>query len=174
MINNPGYFFFSKDLLKDSLRGRPAQGGPPARRRNRHLDLGNEQFDLITVFMGYHDLYWVDESNGWPKINAGGVLDQLNRALKPGGKLLIVDHAAKERTGTSAATHLHRIDEAFAGKDIASHGFLFEKAWPGYRSSIDDHTKEVFDESIRHKTDRFTHLYRKKSTPAHSTGVVSM
>ena len=162
LINNPGYFFFSKDLLKvrfadgrlKEVRQRVGETG--------NLDLGSEQFDLIIIFMGYHDLYWVDESNGWPKINAGGVLDQLNRALKPGGKLLIVDHAAKEGTGTSAATDLHRIDEAFARKDIASHGFLFEKAWPGYRSSTDDHTKEVFDESIRHKTDRFTHLYRKQ------------
>jgi predicted methyltransferase len=162
LVNNPGYFYFSKDGLKErfadgrlkEIRQRVVETG--------NLDLGSEQFDLIVLFMGYHDLYWVDESNGWPKIDAGGVLDQLNRALKPGGKLLVVDHAAKEGSGSSAATELHRIDEAFARKDIASHGFLVEKAWPGYRSSTDDHTKEVFDASIRGKTDRFTHLYRKQ------------
>ena len=100
LVNNPGYFFFSKDGLKErfadgrlkDIRQRVVETG--------NLDLGSEQFDLIFIFMGYHDLYWVDESNGWPKIDAGGVLDQLNRALKPGGKLLIVDHAAKEGTGT--------------------------------------------------------------------------
>jgi predicted methyltransferase len=162
LVNNPGYFYFSKDGLKErfadgrlkDIRQRVVETG--------NLDLGSGQFDLIFIFMGYHDLYWVDESNGWPKIDAGGVLDQLNRALKPGGKLLVVDHAAKEGTGSSAATDLHRIDEDFARKDIASHGFLVEKAWPGYRSSTDDRTKEVFDASIRGKTDRFTHLYRKQ------------
>jgi len=162
LVNNPGYFYFSKDGLKErfadgrlkDVRQRVVETG--------NLDLGSGQFDLIVIFMGYHDLYWVDESNGWPKIDAGGVLDQLNRALKPGGKLLIVDHAAKEGSGSSAASGLHRIEEAFARKDITSHGFVVEKTWPGYRSSTDDHSKEVFDASIRGKTDRFTHLYRKQ------------
>jgi predicted methyltransferase len=161
LINNPGYYFFSKDGIKErfadgrmkEIRQRVVETG--------NLDMGSGQYDLIVIFMGYHDLYWVDESNGWPKIDAGGVLDQLNRALKPGGKLLIVDHAAKEGTGSAAAQDLHRIDEDFARKDITSHGFLVEKAWHGYRNSQDDHSKQVFDESIRGKTDRFTHLYRK-------------
>ena len=162
LVNNPGYFYFSKDGLKErfadgrlkDVRQRVVETGD--------LDLGSAQFDLIVLFMGYHDLYWIDESNGWPKIDAGRVLDQLNSALKPGGKLLVVDHAAKEGTGSSAAQDLHRIEEAFARKDIASHGFLLEEAWPGYRNSTDDHSKEVFDASIRGKTDRFTHLYRKQ------------
>ena len=162
LVNNPGYYFFSRDGLKErfaegrlkDIRQRVVETG--------NLDLGSEQFDLIMIFMGYHDLYWVDEANGWPKIDAGGVLDQLNRALKPGGKLLIVDHAAKEGTGSSAASDLHRIDEDFAKKDITSHGFQVEKTWPGYRNSTDDHSKDVFDKSIRGKTDRFTHLYRKQ------------
>jgi predicted methyltransferase len=162
LVNNPGYYFFSRDGLKErfaegrlkDIRQRVVETG--------NLDLGSGQFDLIMIFMGYHDLYWVDEANGWPKIDAGGVLDQLNRALKPGGKLLIVDHAAKEGTGSSAASDLHRIDEDFAKKDITSHGFVVEKTWPGYRNSTDDHSKDVFDKSIRGKTDRFTYLYRKK------------
>jgi predicted methyltransferase len=162
LVNNPGYFYFSKDGLKErfadgrlkDVRQRVVETG--------NLDLGEGQYDLILMFMGYHDLYWIDESNGWPKIDAGGVLDQLNRALKPGGKLLIVDHAAKEGSGSSAAGELHRIDEDFTKKDIAAHGFLFEKAWHGYRNGKDDYAKGVFDPAVRGKTDRFTHLYRKQ------------
>jgi predicted methyltransferase len=162
LVNNPGYFYFSKDGLKErfadgrlkDVRQRVVETG--------NLDLGSAQYDMIVIFMGYHDLYWVDESNGWPKIDAGGVLDQLNRALKPGGKLLIVDHAAKEGSGSSAAQDLHRIDEDFAKKDIAAHGFLFEKGWHGYRNGKDDYAKGVFDPAVRGKTDRFTHLYRKQ------------
>jgi len=111
--------------------------------------------------MSYHDIHWVDEGQGWPAIDAGAFLDQLHRALKPGGKLLIVDNAAAADTGTAAVNTLHRIDEAFTKKDISAHGFLLEKAWHGYRNTTDDHTKLVFDEAIRGKTDRFTHLYRK-------------
>ena len=124
--------------------------------------MGSGEYDLILIFMGYHDLYWVDEKEGWPKIDADNFLKQLNAALKPGGKLLIVDHVAKEGTGSSAAQDLHRIDEAFTKKDFTSHGFQFEKACTGYRNTTDDHTKMVFDAAIRGKTDRFAHLYRKQ------------
>jgi predicted methyltransferase len=161
LVNNSPYWNFSREDLKTRFADKRLPNVTPRVVETRDLDLGAGQYDLIVIFMSYHDLYWVDESNGWPAIDAGGFLDQLNRALKPGGKLLIVDHAAKAGTGKSAAQDLHRIDEAFAKKDIASHGFLFEKAWPGYRNTTDDYSKDVFDKSIRGKTDRFTHLYRK-------------
>ncbi len=107
-------------------------------------------------------LYYVDEKDGWPGIDASGFLDQLRAALKPGGRLLIVDHAAAAGSGNAPAQALHRIDEAFAKKDIASHGFELEKTWDGYRNPGDDLTKLVFDPAVRGKTDRFTHLYRKR------------
>ena len=161
LVNNVGYFGFAKDDLKERFKdGRLAE----VKRRvveTPAMNLGKDQYDLILIFMGYHDLYWIDETNGWPKIDAGLVLDQLHASLKPGGHLLIVDHAAKEGSGSSAAQDLHRIDEAFTKKDITGHGFLFEKAFTGYRNSTDDHSKMVFDAAIRGKTDRFAHLYRK-------------
>lgn len=162
LVNNPGYFNFGKDDLKTRFGdGRLKE----VKRRVfelSNMDLGREQFDLITIYLSYHDIYWVDEEGyGWPKIDADRFLTQLHDALKPGGKLLIVDHAAVAGTGKSAAQDLHRIDEAFTKKDIAAHGFLLEKAWPNLRNSADDHTKGVFDEAIRGKTDRFTHLYRR-------------
>jgi predicted methyltransferase len=126
------------------------------------LKLGRGNFDIIVIFMSYHDLYYVDEKDGWPAIDASGFLDQLHAALKPGGRLLIVDHAAADGSGNASAQALHRIDEAFAKKDIASHGFELEKTWDGYRNPGDDLTKLVFDPAVRGKTDRFTHLYRKR------------
>ena len=163
LVNNPGYFNFGKDDLKTRFGdGRLKE----VKRRVfelSNMDLGRGQFDLITIYLSYHDIYWVDEEGyGWPKVDADRFLTQLHEALKPGGKLLIVDHAAVAGTGKSAAQDLHRIDEAFTKKDIAGHGFLLEKSWPNLRNSADDHTKDVFDEAIRGKTDRFTHLYRRR------------
>jgi len=123
------------------------------------MKLGRSTFDMIVIFMSYHDLYWVNEKAGWPAINAGGFLDQLQAALKPGGRLLIVDHAAAAGTQSASAQILHRIEEAFAKQDIESHGFKLEKTWDGYRNPSDDLSKNVF--FMRGKTDRFTHLYRK-------------
>ena len=47
--------------------------------------------------MSYHDLFYADPLNGWPKIDEPHFLDQIYTALKPGGAFLIVDHAAKSR-----------------------------------------------------------------------------
>ncbi|HYM35177.1 MAG TPA: class I SAM-dependent methyltransferase, partial [Steroidobacteraceae bacterium] len=126
------------------------------------LKLGNSTFDMILIFMSYHDLYWADEKSGWPAINASGFLDQLQAALKPGGRLVIVDHAAVAGTKSASAQTLHRIDEEFAKQDIESHGFKLEKTWDGYRNPADDLSKPMYDPSVRGKTDRFTQLYRKR------------
>jgi predicted methyltransferase len=163
LVNNPGYFNFAKDDLKERFGNDRLKEVERRVFETSYMDLGREQFDLIAIYLSYHDIYWVDEQvYGWPKVDTDGFLKRLHDALKPGGKLLIVDHAAVAGTGKAPAQDLHRIDEAFTKKDIASHGFLLEKSWPGLRNSADDHTKNVFDPAIQGKTDRFTHLYRKQ------------
>jgi len=161
LVNNEGYANFAKDDIKARIAGGRLKEVKQLVGPTNNLGLGKEQYDLIEIFMSYHDLYWVDEKEGWPKIDADNFLKQLHTALKPGGKLLIVDHAAKAGTGSSAAQDLHRIDEEFAKKDFTSHGFKLEKTWDGLRNSADDHTKQVFDPAVRGKTDRFTQLYVK-------------
>lgn len=162
LVNNEGYAAFAKDDIKARFANGRLKGVKQVVAPTNNLGLGKDEFDLIEIFMSYHDIYWVDEKEGWPKIDADNFLEQLHAALKPGGKLLVVDHAAKAGTGSSAAQTLHRIDEEFAKKDITSHGFRLEKTWDGLRNPADDHSKQVFDPSIRGKTDRFTQLYVKR------------
>jgi len=88
--------------------------------RSDALGLGDNVLDGAVIVMSYHDLYWVDEKEGWPKVDAAKFLDQIARALKPGGVLLMVDHSAKAGTDSSAAQTLHRIDEQFAVADFAA------------------------------------------------------
>lgn len=162
LANNSPYWNFSKDDLKTRFADGRLQNVTPRVVETGALDLGSGQYDLVVIFMAYHDLYWVEEEGGWPAIDADGFLKQLHTALKPGGRLLVVDHSAKAGSGKAPAQNLHRIDEEFAKQDITSHGFELEKTWDGYRDSGDDRTKMVFDPAIRGKTDRFTHLYRKR------------
>jgi predicted methyltransferase len=162
LVNNVGYWNYSKDLLKERFKDGRLKQVKQRVVETPAMGLGKDQFDLIVIYLSYHDIYWVEEEAGWPKIDADRFLTQLHDSLKPGGHLLIVDHAAVEGSGSSAASTLHRIEEAFTKKDITSHGFALEKTWNGLRNSADDHTKNVFDDSIRGKTDRFTHLYRKQ------------
>ncbi|HEY8265406.1 MAG TPA: hypothetical protein VIG03_02445, partial [Steroidobacteraceae bacterium] len=154
------------NFAKDDIKARFADGRLKEVKqlvgKTSDLGMGKDKYDFIMIFMSYHDIYWVDEKEGWPKIDADNFIKQLYAALKTGGKLLIVDHAAKAGTGSAAAQDLHRIDEEFAKNDFTHHGFALEKTWDGLRNASDDHSKKVFDPAIRGKTDRFTQLYRKK------------
>lgn len=161
LVNNPGYDGFGKKGWTARLSGNRLPNvqhvvGPTAA-----LGMGEGTLDGAVIVMSYHDLYWVDDKEGWPKVDAGQVMDQVAAALKPGSVLLVVDHSAKEGTGSSTAQTLHRIDERYAIADWRAHGLQWEASSPVLRNADDDRSKVVFDKSIRGKTDRFVHLYRK-------------
>ena len=161
LVNNPPYAAFAKE----GLATRFADDRLPNVHRsvvpNEALGLGRNALDGALIVMSYHDLYYVDPAQGWPAVDAGAFIDQIVAALKPGGRLLIVDHAAREGSGSADAQTLHRIDEAFAVRDFKAHGLDFVGSIAVLRNPEDDSTKNVFDPAIRGRTDRFVHLYRK-------------
>jgi len=161
LVNNTGYENFGRKGLATRLADNRLPNVRHIVGPSDALGMGEDVLDGAVVVMSYHDLYWVDDKQGWPKIDAGQFLDQVVRALKPGGVLLVVDHSARQGTGSSAAQDLHRIDEQFAIADFRKHGLQWEAAIPVLRNADDDRGKNVFDPAIRGKTDRFVHLYRK-------------
>jgi predicted methyltransferase len=164
LVNNAPYANFAGDDLKTRFP-KDKNRLPNVERttvESCNLLLEDNTLDAAMIVMSYHDLYHADPKGGWPPIDAANFLRQIHRALKPGGAFLIVDHSAKSGTGKAPAQELHRIDEAFAKKDIASHGFVFESSYEGLRNPADDRGVMVFDPKVRGKTDRFVHLYRKK------------
>jgi predicted methyltransferase len=106
-------------------------------------------------------LYWVDPTNEWPKIDTSGVLDQLVRALKPGGVLLLVDHSAKPGSGTTAASSLHRIEESYAVKDFESRGLKAAAKSDLLRRPDDARDQISYKGPAVGKTDRFVLVFRK-------------
>ena len=161
LVNNTGYENFGKKGLGERLANNRLPNVQYIVGPSDALGMGENVLDGAVIVMSYHDLYWVDEKEGWTKIDAGQFLDQVVRALKPGGVLLVVDHSAKEGTGSSDAQTLQRIDEQFAIADFRKHGLVLETTSPVLRNEADDRSKNVFDPAIRGKTDRFVHLYRK-------------
>jgi len=161
LVNNTGYEAFGKKALAERLANDRLPNVVHVVGPSTALGMGENVLDGAVIVMSYHDLYWVDEKEGWPKIDADQFLDQIVRALKPGGVLLVVDHSAKSGTGSNDAQTLHRIDEQFAIADFRKHGLQWEAAMPMLRNPDDDRSKNVFDPAIRGKTDRFVHLYRK-------------
>jgi len=161
LVNNPGYDGFGKKGYTERLAGNRLPNVTHVVGPSDALGLGTDVLDGAVIVMSYHDLYWVDEKQGWQKVDAGRFLDQIAAALKPGGALVVVDHSAKDGTGSAAAQDLHRIEEQFAIADFRAHGLQWEAAIPVLRNPADDRSKNVFDPAIRGKTDRFVHLYRK-------------
>jgi len=161
LVNNGPYVAFAGDDLKSRFEKGRLPNVERSVVESCNLLLGENTLDAAMIVMSYHDLYYADPKQGWPPIDAGNFLDQVHRAVKPGGAFLIVDHAAKADTDKSAAQDLHRIEEAFAKRDIASHGFVLEGTYDGLRNPADDKGVPVFEPKVRGKTDRFVHLYRK-------------
>src|SRR5271156_3175840 len=126
-----------------------------------HMNLPAHSLDAVLLIKVYHDLYWVSSKDEWPAINVDSVLTQLAHALKPGGKLLLVDHSAKAGTGASAATPLHRIDEAYAIKDFEAHGFKVVAKSDLLRRADDARDQLTYKGPMVGKTDRFVVVFRK-------------
>ncbi len=116
-----------------------------------------EPVDVIWTSQNYHDLH--DPFMGKPDM---ATLDkQLFDALKPGGTLIVLDHAAAAGTGISNTDDLHRIDPAVVKSELTAAGFQFEGESDVLRNPADDHTKGIYDPSIKGHTDRFIYKFRK-------------
>ena len=47
------------------------------------MNLGTGTLDSVLLVKVYHDMYWEDAKNGWPKVNVPKVLDQLAAPILP-------------------------------------------------------------------------------------------
>lgn len=126
------------------------------------MNLAPASLDAMLLIKIYHDLYWVDPKGEWPKIDVPSVLDQVARALKPGGVVLVVDHSAKPGTGKADASSLHRIDEVFARKDFELHGFELAAQSDLLRRPDDKRDLLSYDGPGLNHTDRFVMVFRKR------------
>jgi predicted methyltransferase len=161
MINNAAFDHWSEGPLQARLQ--------PGRLGNvehetldlNHMNLAPASVDAVFLIKVYHDLYWVDSGNDWPKVDTGSVLDQLVRALKPGGVLLLVDHSAKAGSGATAASGLHRIEESYAIKDFESRGLKVVAKSDLLRRPDDARDQVSYKGPALGKTDRFVLVFRK-------------
>ena len=80
----------------------PAAGLPP--------------LDLITFLFAYHDTTYME-------VDRAQMDRKLFAALKPGGVLVIADHAAKQGADITVGKTLHRIDESTVRRELEAAGF---------------------------------------------------
>jgi len=163
MLNNAAFDGFAGDDRKNRLAGNRLPNVEYRIVDLDHMDLGAATLDAIVLCKVYHDLYWVDAKGefGWPKIDVPAVLDQLARALKPGGVLLLVDHSAKAGHGNADASTLHRIEEAYARGDFEKRGLQVVATSDLLRRPDDARDQVTYKGPMLGKTDKFVLVFRK-------------
>jgi predicted methyltransferase len=161
-VNNVPYAQYAKDGIKERFTEGRLKNVERRLVEMSYINFPPKSVDLIVICMSYHDAFWIDEKEGWPEINTAGFIDSMKRMLKPGGKLLIIDHNAPAGTGAEMVAKAHRLNEDFVKKSLTSRGFVLEKSYDGLRNKDDQLDKLVFDPAVRGKTDRYVHLYKVK------------
>jgi predicted methyltransferase len=163
LINNEAYDHWSTGL-QTRLAGKRLSNVEHETRDLNHMQLPDQSVDAVLLIKVYHDLYWVNDPDGrWPRIDVGSVLDQLARALKPNGALLLVDHSARPGSGITSVDKLHRIDESYAIRDFESHRFKLVRRSNILRRPDDQRDQLTYEGPMLGKTDRFVLVFRKGS-----------
>jgi predicted methyltransferase len=113
--------------------------------------------DAVFIRQNYHDLY--DKFMGPADVPAFN--KAVFAALKPGGVYVVLDHVAAAGSGIGATETLHRIDPARVKSDVLAAGFKLDAESSILANTSDDHTKNVFDPSVRGHTDQFLYRFKK-------------
>ena len=115
--------------------------------------------DILWLHLFYHDLHTALIQG------KGATADTFNRAvhdrLRPGGRYVVVDHAAAAGSGTSDTQSLHRIDPALVREEVEAAGFVLDAVSTLLANEEDPHSIKVFDPSIKGRTDRFAYRFMK-------------
>jgi len=159
--NNTPYSKWVMKQLQEQYIDNPVPGIRVLLSEVDDLQLEPDSLDAALMVMSFHDLYYYNPERGWGETDVTLFLAQLQIALKPGARLVIVDHAAFPGTGKDSAQEVHRIDEEFARQVIEDIGLTYLTGSNVLRNPNDDKSKMVFDKTVRGKTDRFVMAFTK-------------
>ena len=119
-----------------------------------------DSLDVLFAHLVFHDLFLPPKPGQAPQ-DPHAVIANWFAAIKPGGHVIIVDHAAGPGDVTEVAGRLHRIHPDAAKAAMVAAGFVWEGQSDILRRSTDDHSEPVFAPALRGNTDRFVYKFRK-------------
>jgi len=102
--------------------------------------------DLVTLIQNYHDIANLP-------VDRVRMNQRILAALKPGGRYVVVDHAARAGTGTADTRTLHRIDEDVVKREVLQAGFVLDAEGDFLRNPADPRDKTSGDSPFF--TDKF-------------------
>ncbi|QTD57027.1 class I SAM-dependent methyltransferase [Parasphingorhabdus cellanae] len=120
-----------------------------------------DSFDFAMMHLIYHDLYWESEKFKIPQMDPAAFLTKLYAGMKPGGIVAVIDHVGSAGDTRAIVEKTHRIDPVTVKTDFEKAGFVLESESDMFANPEDDLDKNVFDPSVRGKTNRFMIKFRK-------------
>lgn len=149
---------FADKAMAKRLDGRALDNVVRLDRELEDPGLPEGELDGVVLGLFYHDSYWM-------KVDRAAMNQAVFRALKPGGAYGVFDHHAEAGSGDRDVQTLHRVDAEMVRKEILDAGFEWFGKSSVLRNPDEDRTVNVFDPSIRGKTDRFLFRFRKPVAP---------
>lgn len=110
-----------------------------------------QKVDLFWISQNYHDLHIAK----YGPVDISAFNRHVYDSLKPGGIYFILDHQANPGTGEAQIAALHRIEKSQVIREVEAAGFKLVADGNALHRTADDHTRSVFDKSIRGHTDQF-------------------
>jgi predicted methyltransferase len=110
-----------------------------------------EQVDLFWITQNYHDLHIKEYGD----VDMAAFNSHVFASLKKGGTYFILDHQANADETEADIAKLHRIQKAQLIREVEAAGFKLEGEGDFLHRTGDDHTKSIFDKSIRGHTDQY-------------------
>lgn len=161
--NNDAYVKYAGDKPAQRYGSDRLPNVTPVASAVEELSLEPASLDAALFVQSYHDLHWRAKDGSWAPTDPAKALARLVPALKPGAAVVVVDHVAAAGSDPAVSVDaLHRIDPAVVKRDFEAAGLQFEAENTTFRNSADDHTRSVFDPSIRHRSDQFVYRFRKR------------
>jgi predicted methyltransferase len=158
---NDAYMNYVRDEYEERYRDGRLDNVEILMAENNELDLPAEAFDAVTLILSYHDIYYVDPDNDWPKIDGPKLLAEIYESMKPGAVLGVVDHYAEAGSPRETGNSVHRIDPGIVIAELEAAGFELEAKSNILRNMDDDYSKIVYAPEVRGRTDRFVLRFRK-------------
>lgn len=110
--------------------------------------------DAVFMIMTYHDVCYMD-------VDRADLLKVIHDALKPGGILGVLDHAARPGKGFDDAHECHRIEKCALIDEVTAHGFVLDGESECLENENDTRDKIPFEKGLRDHTCRFLVRFKK-------------